>query len=86
MLLQALLTLAAKRRPLRSRVRGAVEPGTWESRRDIVLSEVYCAHAKRHGRNKLLPKDALPTCPSVHGQAPPAVEAELACGPHDVVH
>jgi hypothetical protein len=86
MLLQALLKLAAKRRPLHSDSRGAVESGTRESRRDVMLGEVYCAHARSHGRNELLPKDVLPTCPNVHGQVPPAAKAERACGPRAVVH
>jgi hypothetical protein len=86
MLLQVLRRLGSRRRPLRSRVAGGAELGMREPRCDIMLGEVYCAHAKRHGRNQLLPKDVLPTCPSVYGQAPPAAEAEFACGPYAFVH
>jgi hypothetical protein len=86
MFLQALLKLAAKRRPLHSARRGAVASGRRESRRDVMLGEVYCAHARSHGRNELLPKDVLPTCPNVHGQVPPVAKADRTCGPYSGVH
>jgi hypothetical protein len=86
MLLHVLRRLGSRRRPLRSRVEGAVEPGTREPRCDSMLGEVYWTHAKRHGRNRLLPNDVLPTCPSLRGQAPPAEESDFACGLHAVAH
>ena len=86
MLLQWLLQFAAKRYPCRSPGAPAVEPDTRKPRRDTMLSQVYEAHAKIHGPNKLLPADVLPARRSVSGQARPRADAEFACGRHAVVH
>jgi hypothetical protein len=86
LLLQWLLQVAAKRYPFRSPGAPAVEPDTCKPRGNTMLSEVYYAHAKIHGPNKLLPADVLPARRSVSRPAQTKADAELACGRHAVVH
>jgi hypothetical protein len=86
LLLQWLLQVAAKRHPFRWPGAPAVEPDTYKSRCDTMLSEVYHAHAKIHGPNKLLPADVLPARRSISRQAQIKADAELACGRYAVVH
>jgi hypothetical protein len=86
LLLQWLLPFAAKRYPFHSPGAPAVEPDTCKPRCDTMLGEVYEAHAKIHGPNKLLPADVLPARRSVSRPTQPRADAELACGRHAVVH
>ena len=86
MLLQWLLQLAAKRHSWRSHGGQAVEPDTCKPRCDSMLGEVYYAHAKIHGANKLLPIDVLPARRSAHRRAQTKADAEPARGRHAVVH
>jgi hypothetical protein len=86
LLLQWLLQFAAKRHSFRSHGAQAVEPDTCKPGFDTMLGEVYYAHAKIHGPNKLLPVDVLPARRSVHRRAQIKADAEPARGRHAVVH
>jgi hypothetical protein len=63
-----LARLIPKRRPFRRWARQATEASTHEPLCDMVLGEVYHAHAAIHGPNNLLPGDAFPD-PSAHPRA-----------------
>jgi hypothetical protein len=66
---QLLARLVPKRPPFRMRVVQVAETDALAPPPDTVLGEVYQVHAAIHGRNKLLPVDALPARLSVHEQA-----------------
>ena len=60
---QLLARLIPKRRPFRIQAMQTIEGSTYEPPCDSILSEAYHAHAAIHGRNKLLPVDAIPPPP-----------------------
>ncbi len=55
----------------------AAETDAHEPPCDAALGEVYHVHVTIHGPNKLLPVDALPTCPSVREQVQPGADQSL---------
>jgi hypothetical protein len=57
---QLLARLFPRRRPCRIRAMQATEASTHEPPCNMMLSEVYHAHAAMHGTNQLLPVNALP--------------------------
>jgi hypothetical protein len=75
---QLLARLIPRRRPFRTRVTQATEASIHEQPRNATLSEVYHAHAAKHGPNRLLPADALPDPPEHTRSSETGGESELA--------
>jgi hypothetical protein len=84
--LQWLLQLAVKRHSFRPHGAQPVEPHTCKPGCDTMLGDVYYAHTKIHGANKLLPVDVLPARRSVHRRARTKADAEPARGRRALVH
>jgi hypothetical protein len=60
MVRQLLARLFPRRRPFHIRALQGMEVDTHEPAYEVVLDEVYQAHAAIHGPNRLLPVDAFP--------------------------